>query len=590
MSRNRLELISSILPSFLIAGVVGLSAMSAAAQMSVSIGGATVADGGSGDLTGKRDGNIRFEASGPGYEASGNVIQSRNGSRRSLRLTNFEIRNTSNQPIVVPLCMQSQNFTQKGCIVARFWMKGQFRGPRGDSSVTMSGAVDGKAIPPGTLTASRSNGDRICCRSPRQKRRWTAANSTGHWLSGKLQFRLAPGNRVQFPNSAWIDIFPSGGQGAVPPVAVDAPKRRAGLHPPSVPAKAVRDLHMVAHPDRRGSFLTALTVVDLPAKFGGTGKGLDVLTGIYNPATDTFVADRHAAALNTTGAEWGLSLHSSGLIATWKVFARGVFLATRTSLTAPFVVQGMLPETSLFRDPALATIGDELYLLYAESSVDQIMLAPLDLPGLAVGDPIAVVGGARPNSEPSAPKPIVDSNGQLLGLSFLDTLARDRDHYLALDLDIDTAAVPVFDTPGMIGGGAQAGGTFYYIDDTLPAQPVIGLDTIWWTGGAGAFGSSVPVTSHMPIGHPAFSFFLLSPSFIDPQPIPGLGLLGVSPGLLLPIGPHDPLTGSASTLLPIPPTPGLEGFALATQSVVIDPIAGQIDLGNTATIRIHAPK
>src|SRR5690606_3950202 len=95
---------------------------------------------------------------------------------------------------------------------------------------------------------------------------------------------------------------------------------------------------------------------------GGVG-GTDLLTGSYDVLTDTFTPNTEAAALNTTGTEFGMMLHHSGLYAVFDRLPGLPWLAARPAVGQPWTIVGQinsLPSQSYY-DPALADFGGQTY-------------------------------------------------------------------------------------------------------------------------------------------------------------------------------------------------------------------------------------
>src|SRR5690606_377562 len=130
-------------------------------------------------------------------------------------------------------------------------------------------------------------------------------------------------------------------QGLVPPHVLPTVNPHPGLSAPAIPGTAIEQVHMIHLPsDPPNVFHCAMTVRTLPASLGGVGSA-DLVTGKYDALADTFTPDADAAALNTSGYEFGLTLHHSGLYATFDDITnlRPMF-ARRASLSAPWQLVG----------------------------------------------------------------------------------------------------------------------------------------------------------------------------------------------------------------------------------------------------------
>lgn len=381
-------------------------------------------------------------------------------------------------------------------------------------------------------------------------------------------------------------------QGNVGPGEWHATRAAVGLSPASLGVNGVHQVHMTRLlEDPAGMWRCALTVDGLPLSRGGRG-GLDLLSGAYDPAADRFVADGHAAPLNTAGDEFGLMLHAEGLLAAFER-AGQVVIARRADVAAPWNALGPvrnLPPQSYY-DPALANVDGELHLLFDHAP--RIDMVPIELVRLSlVGVPVPIVLPARPGSLANSPTPIVDANGNLIGVSHHDALGTDNDHYLALDLDPTTPSLRATDTPGWSHNGGFAGGAFFGAERAVTGNTVTRTGLTWMPPTRGRPGDDVFL--EVLVGAPQVPepmnppTAMLSPGYLPaPFTIPGFeNALGLDPvGMVIVFGTVDPLTGRAGTWLPIPPDPMLAGIELSTQSLVI--ASGRLQFTNTAPLEIR---
>ena len=381
-------------------------------------------------------------------------------------------------------------------------------------------------------------------------------------------------------------------QGSVGPGEWDATRAAAGLSPASLGVNGVHQVHMVRLlEDPAGMWRCALTVDGLPLSRGGRG-GLDLLSGLYDPAADRFVADGHAAPLNTAGDEFGLMLHAEGLLAAFER-AGQVVIARRADVTTPWnalgAVRNLPPQP--YYDPALANVDGELHLLF--NHAPRIDMVPIELVSLSlVGASRPIVLPTRPGSLANSPTPIVDANGNLVGVSHHDALGTDNDHYLTLDLDPATPSLLATDTRGWSHNGGFAGGAFFSAERAPTGNTVTRTGHAWMPPTRGRPGDDVFLEVFVgepqvpePMNPPAA---MLSPRYLPvPFVVPGFeNALGLDPlGMVIVFGTVDRVTGRAGTWLPIPPDPMLAGIELSTQSLVI--ASGRLQFTNTAPLEIR---
>lgn len=382
-------------------------------------------------------------------------------------------------------------------------------------------------------------------------------------------------------------------QGSVGPGQWHATHSAAGLSPARLGVSGVHQVHMVRLlEDPAGQWRCALTVDGLPLSRGGQG-GLDLLSGLYDPAADSFVPDGQAAPLNTPGDEFGLMLHAEGLLAAFERTGQ-VIIARRADVSAPWNALGPvrnLPPQSYY-DPALANVDGQLHLLF--DNAPRIDMVPIELVAMSlVGQPMPIVLPARPGSFANSPTPLVDANGNLIGVSHHDVLGTDNDHYLALDLDPTTPSLLATDTPGWSHNGGFAGGAFFGAERALTGNTVTRTGLTWMPPTRGRPGDDVFLEVFVgepqvpePMNPPAA---MLSPHYLPvPFAIPGFeNALGLDPlGMVIVFGTVDLRTGRAGTWLPIPPDPRLAGVEFATQSIVIT--SARLQFTNTAPLQIRS--
>lgn len=405
-----------------------------------------------------------------------------------------------------------------------------------------------------------------------------------------------------------------GAQGKVPPPQVSAFAPDPLFVAPYVPGTGYHQIHMVPYPGQPGRFIVGLTADSLPAANGGTGSGMDLLTGVFDAVQKTFTPDLFAAALNSSGTEFGLMLLHDGLLAVFESNGlvpssqNEVMLASRPNLNSPFAVLGPIgnaprANSQSYWDPSLAMVEGKLRLLYVLNNASgggDIAMADLNLAARTIGTGIPIILTPVASYTANSPTPIVDSNGDLIGVSHhvVDNATSDNDHYMSFDLDPLTPAVLFIDTASWINNGGFAGGTFYDGEYLPSPYHIMALESAWWTGGRAALGGRMEVTVNAPIQGPGaipwLSFFMLSRGFLaNPLPLSGMtGSFGLDPSFLLTatVGTHNMSTGRATVTLAVPNDPLFKGLVLPGQSCTINPKGAggvpQVILGNTAALTI----
>jgi len=384
-------------------------------------------------------------------------------------------------------------------------------------------------------------------------------------------------------------------QGTVPPYVVQVTNPHPSLSSPSIPGNAVEQIHLVhLATDPPNVFLCGLTVDGLSAAYGAVGNR-DLLTGKYDAQTDTFTPDTNAAALNTANYEFGLTFHHSGLWATFDDYTTaGVSLAKRASVNAPWTFVGRvggLPAQSYY-DPVLADYNGQTMLVHVLGN--DIAMTPIDLNNATLMGASTIIVRSTQGGTVNSPTPILDSNGELIGLSHHDLVVSDNDHYLSMDLDPNTPPLLVNDTATWTNNGGVAGGRFIDAEYTPSPYHAISIDALWCTGGRAKIGGSMEVRVHVPpTSSPVIhvSYLLLSTQFANaPLSIPGvqgqlgLGLAGLI-GAQLPT--HNNANGESLITFNVPNNPALAGKALPCQSITFNTTSGVVAFGNTAALTMQ---
>lgn len=398
--------------------------------------------------------------------------------------------------------------------------------------------------------------------------------------------------------SLFLALVPSAlaaAQGAVPPYALGVTNPFTPLSAPNIPGSTVQQVHMTRQAgDAANVFRCALTCTALSGSFGGIG-GSDLVTGTYDTVTGVYTPNSEAAAMNTAGTEFGLMLHHTGLFAVFDLLPGLPQLAFRAGLNQPWQMRGTispLPSQSYY-DPALADYNGQTWLLHVLGF--DIAMTPIDLnTGTLTGPSIVIVRANVSGSTANSPTPVLDLNGQLIGISHHDVLGQDNDHFLALDLDPNTPSHLVHDSTTWRNNGGFTGGRFIDAEYTPAPYHTIAIDTFWFTGGRAQIGSPMSVRFFSPPTTALefyFSVIAVNNAFLTtPLPFPPvLGNLGVQPvgaatALFLQ---HDNLNGEASVTWAIPNQAALRGVRMPCQSITLAAVAGTIHFGNTALLTVE---
>lgn len=385
-------------------------------------------------------------------------------------------------------------------------------------------------------------------------------------------------------------------QGSVPPYVLNITNPLATLSPLGIAATTVEQINFVHLPgDPPNVYLAGMTCTGLAAANGGAG-GWDVLSGKYDVLTDTFTPNNEAASLNTSGTEWGLTFYHTGLYATFDTLNNNPpMLATRTSLTAPWTVVGPITglPTQSYYDPSLANYKGQPMLLHVLGN--DIAMSPIDLStGAIIGPSVVIVHPSRAGSMANSPTAIVDSNGELIGLSHHDLLPSlsDNDHYMSLDLDPNTPAVLMNDTTTWTNNGDFIGGRFFDAELTPSPYHVLTIDTYWNTGGRAPVGGTMEVRAFVPPSSSSNTWLTylaigggFAPTPVSVPPLQGqLGLSSVLLSLAMPV--HNNMNGEAMLSFKVPNDPSLSGKSVPVQSATLDVASGIVTIGNTAALTI----
>lgn len=382
-------------------------------------------------------------------------------------------------------------------------------------------------------------------------------------------------------------------QGVIPPHQINLTNPLPGISAGGLGVGTIQQVHLVHLPtDPPNVFLSAVTATSVPTNLGGVG-GQDLVTGRYDVLTDTFTPDNLAAAINSTGTEFGMMLDHTGTFAVFDRLPGFPFLASRPNTTAAWQIVGQiagLPSQSYY-DPSLAMYRGRPHLLFVQGT--NIAMQPIDLTTAQLqGAPRTIVFAAGAASTANSPTPVVDSNGEIIGVSHHDVTGSDNDHYMSLDLDPQTPSVLFNDTTTWTNNGGFAGGRFIDAEFTPSPYHTLAIDAYWCTGGRAAVGQPMEIRSYVPpttASNVYVSFLLVGAAFLPTgQTFPGiageLGLSSIIVGFALP--PHNNMNGEAALTLTVPNNPNLSGVVLPLQSAVLNASLSTVAFANTAAMTI----
>jgi hypothetical protein len=253
---------------------------------------------------------------------------------------------------------------------------------------------------------------------------------------------------------------------------------------------------------------------------------------------------------------------------------------------------GGLPGQSYY-DPALADHNGQLHLLHVLAL--DIAMTPIDPNTGQPTGPFQVIAlGARPGATANSPTPVVDSTGQVIGISHHDVLGGDNDHYMSLDLDPNTPAVLMNDTTTWTNNGGWCGGRFFDAVSSPSPYHIFSMDTFWTTGGRARIGTNMEIKAFSPPTAGADVYvtnLLVSVGFLaagQSFPAPIRGMLGLNAAVLIAIQlpPHNNQNGETVLNLAVPNDPALSGKRLPCQSATLHVNGGTLSFGNTAALTI----
>ncbi|MEZ5990174.1 MAG: hypothetical protein R3F30_13860 [Planctomycetota bacterium] len=263
-------------------------------------------------------------------------------------------------------------------------------------------------------------------------------------------------------------------------------------------AAAVQISNFTLPGDGVGVFTTCITGTSLPTTYGGAG-GYDLLIGTWDRNTGKYTPTSEAAALNTTGTEFGLMIDPTGRYCVYDS-ATSVMFSMRTkpgtAFGTPVAVSG---PTATYVDPSLGYIGGKLFMFWVNGN--DIVMSPLDIttptaPKVSTTSPypmvvVKSVGGRSMNS----PTPVfgADNDVEGLWLAGLISTASDNDMFFDGDLDPTTDAQIVEDTSTWINNGGVADGMLTHVG----VGWVYDIQAAWLVGDVESLNGTADITGAM---------------------------------------------------------------------------------------------
>ena len=294
------------------------------------------------------------------------------------------------------------------------------------------------------------------------------------------------------------------------------------------------------------------------------------------PLTSIAITTADDVAFNSTVATTGNITHPTG---------------TGTTTVSGGTIAG-LPLQG-FYDPSLATLDGQLHLLATIGN--DIAALPLDLNTRTVGAARVLARVTTAGRTANSAQAIVDANQDMVGLSFheLESFGfLDNDQWIAADLDPATPALRVVDSNDFFSNGTFVGGRYISSLSDATAYRLVAYEAVRCTGGRSLPGTTMSVLAFAPPRPTAawLGYLVLSAGFVTPVSLPfAQGELGIDPAslVLLPMGAHDPASGQAALLIPIPNVGSLRGRHVPAQSVAVDANSMAIVFGNTCALTVR---
>jgi hypothetical protein len=370
----------------------------------------------------------------------------------------------------------------------------------------------------------------------------------------------------------------------------------------SVPGDDVRHVHFVKLSNNpAGQWTAAVTSQNLQF-YVGSGTGVGVMIGLFDPFLGTFTPTIpfQAQNLNSTLDDNHLTLSPDGL---WAILERSdgnVYLGSRANVNAqfgtPVAVTGFGALTDVY--PNLAKVGGQWKCFYTDQT--HIVMQDINLVTASLtGSPTIVANAVVPNARPISPTPVIGADGDAEGLWASDQIVPktlpftgNADPVWHNDLDPSTPGVVQEQNPDWQCCGGLAGGFIYFSHDITPNWHVMHGEGAWMIGDSEAIGGSADILTagvHKSSPNPLFSTLLFGAAEGPPLSIPPFqGRLGLQP--VFPVTVTFGTTsrdGIASISFGIPNDPGLQGLSLPLQAAVTNFVVGTLVFTNTAWLHIQ---
>lgn len=343
-----------------------------------------------------------------------------------------------------------------------------------------------------------------------------------------------------------------------------------------------------------GIFTTCATGSGLTAAAGGVG-GSDVWIGVWDSNTGKMTSTQQAAALNSTGTEFGLMLDPTGRYA---VFDRssGPQFSVRPAPGLPFPAPVPILDAGTattwsggaYVDPSLGLVGGKLKLFYlsgADILMDDFDISNPKTPRLG-GNPVKVASSTTASS-PNSPTPIHGADKDVEGLWMANLVGSDNDMVFSADLNPKTPWVMTVDTTNWINNGGVAGGLLTYANTGWAYD----VEVAWLLGDTEKPGGMADITGavHLAPKQIASTIVLMSIGESKPLTIPGfMGQFGLNLSVLMPLGSmvHKDATHLGALSFQIPSDKTLSGVSVALQGLSINNMTKKVVFTNTTFLSI----
>jgi hypothetical protein len=319
----------------------------------------------------------------------------------------------------------------------------------------------------------------------------------------------------------------------------------------------------------------------------------DILSGVFNGTTNAFTINTDVDQFNTTADEFAGTVDNSlRFFALDTSGTTACQIATRAGTTGQWSKASALNITGApigYNDSMLCTIGNQLS--YFHISGVNLMVGDINPATGVVNNVRALLTNPR-GAGCHSPSPITDANGVARALIF-SMRPQSSDAYFAPVLDDSAPAFEIMDRNTWLANPDANGGSLNWAEAVSSYTDPVSVG-ITGMSGASVSGNGGPVnlTVFAPLKAAAAPPYLgtVVIGFLGTAgiPIPGIGgkpfgLDPTKPMIFLPSLPVGQLTGTASYNLTVPALG--PNVRIDAQSVILDPIAGQAFIGNTASIR-----